>query len=240
MSCTFELSTCHAQSALPLYGPIGRLAQQCACNDHVPKASEVLGSCFGRTDFLQIFMFGRPDFFADFVADFFSSFLLKKVPRKILQQNPRQNPPKFTQQKSPTHFCRGAGPRSGAQSTPLDFVASKSIRQEKRAQRLSSKGPETARWGGGLPREGVVAEKFVPSLESWSSLGFEERNPLCPRNFAGMSRTPGGVQKVCAKKVHVHFSFPSRGGSYVIFLVCMPSLLMLSTRPLFRGRCVEA
>ena len=43
-------------------------------------------------------------------ADFFSSFLWEKVPRKILQENPRQNPPKLTQQKSPTHFCRGAGP----------------------------------------------------------------------------------------------------------------------------------
>ena len=72
-------------------------------------------------------------------------------------------------------------------------------------------GPETARWGGGLPREGVVAEKFVPSLESLSSLGFEERNLGCAENFAGMSRTPGGVQKVCAKKVRAHFSFPIRG-----------------------------
>ena len=34
-----------------------------------------------------------------------------KVPRKVLQENPRQNPPKFLQQKSPTHFCRGAGPK---------------------------------------------------------------------------------------------------------------------------------
>ena len=33
-----------------------------------------------------------------------------------------------------------------------------------------------------------------------SSLGFEERNLGCSRNFAGMSRTPGGVRKVCAKK----------------------------------------
>ena len=33
------------------------------------------------------------------------------MPRKILQENPRQNPPNFIQQKSPTHFCRGAGPR---------------------------------------------------------------------------------------------------------------------------------
>ena len=60
-------------------------------------------------------------------------------------------------------------------------------------------GPETARWGGGLPRERVVAEKFVPSLESLSYLGFEERDLGCPGNFAGMSRTPGGVRKVCRR-----------------------------------------
>ena len=54
----------------------------------------------------------------------------------------------------------------------------------------------------------MVAEKFVLSLSSLSSLGFEERNLGCPANFAGMSRTLGGVQKVCAKKVRVHFSFP--------------------------------
>ena len=54
-----------------------------------------------------------------------------------------------------------------------------------------------------------VAENFVPALESLSSLGFEERNPGCPGNFAGMSRTPGGVQKVCAKKLRAHFSFPT-------------------------------
>ena len=32
--------------------------------------------------------------------------------RKILQENSRQNPPKCIPQKSPTHFCRGAGPRT--------------------------------------------------------------------------------------------------------------------------------
>ena len=69
-------------------------------------------------------------------------------------------------------------------------------------------GPETARWGRGLPREGVVAENFVPSLESLSSLGFEERNPGCPGNFAGMSRTPGGVQKLRAKKSSCAFFVP--------------------------------
>ena len=43
-------------------------------------------------------------------------------------------------------------------------------------------GPETARWGGGLPCKGAGVEKFVLSFESLSSLSF------------GMSRTPGGVQ----------------------------------------------
>ena len=64
---------------------------------------------------------------------------------------------------------------------------------EKKSTKINFLGPETARWGGGLPREGVVAEKFVLSLESLSCLGFEERNLGCPGNFAGMSRTPGGV-----------------------------------------------
>ena len=62
---------------------------------------------------------------------------------------------------------------------------------------------------GGLPREGVGVKKFVPSLESLFSLGFEERNLGCPGNFAGMSRVfCWDVQKVCAKKVHALFSFP--------------------------------
>ena len=80
--------------------------------------------------------------------------------------------------------------------------------KRKKSTEINFLGPETAQWGGGLPREGVVAEKFVPSLESLSSLGFEERNLGCAGNSAGMSRTPGGVQKLCAKKVCSHFSFP--------------------------------
>ena len=91
------------------------------------------------------------------------------------------------------------------------FGGQPSVRQEKRATKIKFLGPETARWGGGLPREGVVAENFVPALETLSSLGFEERNPGCPGNFAGMSRTPGGVQKVCAKKLRAHFSFRIQG-----------------------------
>ena len=80
-------------------------------------------------------------------------------------------------------------------------------------------GPEKAGWGGGLPRErGGVVEKFAPSVESLSSLGFEGKNPERPGNFAGMSRSPGGVRKVCAKKRFVLIFWPllvqeSRGGA---------------------------
>ena len=80
----------------------------------------------------------------------------------------------------------------------------------KNCQRLNFLAPETAGWGGGLPRGGVVVEKFVPSLESLSCLGLEGRNLGCPGNVVGISRTPGGVQKVCAKTVRVNFSFLSR------------------------------
>ena len=59
----------------------------------------------------------------------------------------------------------------------------------KKSTKINFLGPETARWGGVLPREGVVVENFVLSLETLSSLGFEERNLGCPGNFAGMSRT---------------------------------------------------
>ena len=61
-------------------------------------------------DFLRIFVFGPPEFFADFVTgSFLFRFCGEKVPRKILQENPRQNPPNFYTTKTPTHFCRGAG-----------------------------------------------------------------------------------------------------------------------------------
>ena len=93
---------------------------------------------------------------------------------------------------------------------PFPNPPSPFFQARKRSTKIKFFGPETTRWGGGLPREGVVAENFVPSLESLSSLGFEERNLGCPRNFARMSRTPGVFffQKVCAKKVRAHFSFP--------------------------------
>ena len=94
-------------------------------NVNSPKLWHFSGSVFGRTDFFTNFIFGPPDFFSwIFSPDFFSWFLWEKVPRKILQANPRQNPPKILQQKSPTHFCRGAGPTfphelSTAKNAPL-------------------------------------------------------------------------------------------------------------------------
>ena len=63
-------------------------------------------------------------------------------------------------------------------------------------------GPSTRRGGGRKAR--ALSRKL-----SLSSLDLEERNLGCPGNCAGMSRTPAGVQKVCAKKrVCAHFSFP--------------------------------
>ena len=47
-------------------------------------------------------------------------------------------------------------------------------------------------------------------------LGFEGGNLVCPGNFAGMSRTPAGVQKLCTKKVCAYFSFPKRSGEGVV------------------------
>ena len=66
-------------------------------------------------------------------------------------------------------------------------------------------------WGSSTRRGGD--RKSSPSLESLSSLGFEERKSGMSRNFAGMSRTPGGVQKHFAKKVRAHFLFPINRGS---------------------------
>ena len=69
-----------------------------------------LGPAFGRTDFLRIFLFEPPDFFADFLVGFFLLIFVGKVPRKIHwenpRENPRENPPKFIQQKSSDTFLQ--------------------------------------------------------------------------------------------------------------------------------------
>ena len=73
--------------------------------------------------------------------------------------------------------------------------------QEKKSTKINLLGPGTARWGGGLPLKGGGGQKVrAPSLKSLFSLGFEGGNLGCPENFARMSRTPGRVRKVRAKK----------------------------------------
>ena len=81
----------------------------------------LLGSVFGRTIFRGFLFLGRRIFSRILSPDFFS-FLWEKVPRKILQENPRQNPPKVIQQKSPTHFCRRAGPTFEVKNSPKRFL----------------------------------------------------------------------------------------------------------------------
>ena len=54
---------------------------------------------------------------------------------------------------------------------------------KKKSTKINFLGAETAWWGGGLPLEGVVAENFVPALESSSSLGFEERKTGMSQEF---------------------------------------------------------
>ena len=61
-------------------------------------------------------------------------------------------------------------------------------------------------WGSSTQRGGGRKVRALP--RKFVFLGFRREESGCPGNFAGMSRTSGGVQKVCAKKVRAHFSFP--------------------------------
>ena len=68
-----------------------------------------------------------------------------------------------------------------------------SLRQEKSTKTIFfGSRDRPVGWGSSTRRGGG---RKVRALESLSSLGFEWRNPGCPGNFAGMSWTPGGVQK---------------------------------------------
>ena len=107
---------------------------------------------------------------------------------------------------------------------------------EKKSTKINFLGPDTARWGGGLPREGVGVEKFVPSLKSLSSLGFEGRNLRRPRIFAGISQTPGAPKKCMQKKVYVHFSAPIAVAMSPVRRPDPPNLGGEDSPPKFRGR----
>ena len=80
----------------------------------------------------------------------------------------------------------------------LEGVLSRQAR--KKSTKINFLGPETARWGGGLPLEGVVAENFVPALESLSSLGFEERIWDVPGILSGCPGPLGVFKKFVQKK----------------------------------------
>ena len=75
----------------------------------------------------------------------------------------------------------------------------RNARAKKLCTHLSGKKEEAQQWGPST-RKGGAVEKFVPSLESLFSFGFEAGELGCPRDFAGMSRTAAGVNKLVQKK----------------------------------------
>ena len=64
-------------------------------------------------------------------------------------------------------------------------------------------------WGSSIRRGGGRKVRALP--RKFVFLGLRREESGMSRGFCGMSRTPGGVQKVCANKVHAHFSFPRFG-----------------------------
>ena len=77
-----------------------------------------------------------------------------------------------------------------------------------------------------------MAEKFAPSLESLSSLGFAERNLGCPGNFAGMSRTPGVLKNF----VQLKFVRAFRSLMEAPFFFVLSPLLVQESRGTDRDR----
>ena len=71
-------------------------------------------------------------------------------------------------------------------------------------------------WGSSKRRGGGRKVRALP--QKFLFLGFRRRNLGSPEIFAGMSQTPGGVQKVCAKKACAHLSFPKI--LYAKFFMC--------------------
>ena len=95
------------------------------------------------------------------------------------------------------------GTRSQCVCACVRMVLSFEILQERNnSTKINFLVRETAWWGGGLPREGVVAEKFVPSLESLSSLGFDSKRGIwdVPGILRGCPRPLGVFKKFVQKK----------------------------------------
>ena len=88
------------------------------------------------------------------------------------------------------------------------------VQTRKKSTKINFLGPETVGQGGGLPRKGVVVEKFVPSLESLSSLGLEGRNLGMSREFCWDVLDPRGLSKsLCKKKFARIFRSPCVHGN---------------------------
>ena len=85
-------------------------------------------SSFSKNRFFADFYFWAAGFFCGFSRRIFLPHLVGKSAQKNPPGNPRQNPPKFMQQKCPTHFCRGAGPKKRS-----DFAASNKVLIVKRS-----------------------------------------------------------------------------------------------------------
>ena len=67
---------------------------------------KILGSVFGRTDFLRIFIFEPPDFVADFVAGFFLLIFVGKSAQKNAPGKSPTKSSKFYTTKIPDDFLQ--------------------------------------------------------------------------------------------------------------------------------------
>ena len=83
------------------------------------------------------------------------------------------------------------------------------VHARKKSTKINFVGSGDCRVGWGSSTRRAGGRKVRASLESLFSLGFEGENLGCPGSFAGISRTPGGVQKVCAKQTKVFCSAPA-------------------------------
>ena len=79
----------------------------------------------------------------------------------------------------------------------------------KKSTKINFFGSEKAGWGGGLPPEGGGGRKVRALPRKFLFLAFRREESGMSREFCRHVPTPGGVQKVCAKRVCAHFSFPN-------------------------------
>ena len=155
---------------------------------------------------------------------FFGPKNAKKHSKSTLWGTPRQVP------KIAQKALRGALSGPGPKSTPvnggrdrktkarflkhdlpvqgLNFETFLTLRRRKKSTKIKFLGPETARWGGGLPREGVVAKNFVPALETLSSLGFRREESGMSREFCRDVPDPWRCSKSLCKKTSCAFFVP--------------------------------